>query len=475
VAEIKLGKNLLAGLTNTAWTAIINLAVVPFYLKYLGVEAYGLIGFFSVMQALLLFLDIGLAQTINREVARMSASGTMREASNLLHTLAVIYGIMAATVAVLIASLASPIANHWLQSSRINPDTLMQAVMLMGLVIACRWPIGLYQGALLGMQRMIMSSNINIVMVTIANLGAVAVLAFVSSAIEAFFAWQAGAALLHVATIRWAAWRAIGIEGARKFDFNELRRIWRFSVAIGGISISAVVLTYLDKILLSKLLSLEEFGLYMLATLVTSGLNVFVMPVFNVIYPRFSGLVVNGHTEQIVALYRLGSRTGDLKIATTVAPALALLGLASALHGMMFFPFALQLAYGETKLPIIINSILVIILVPLIIFFASSFGMIGGACARLLWSVLYLIIGVWITHRHLLKGLGVEWVFQDVGIPFLLTSLLGLAAFYTPNRAAFSPIENLIFGSVLALVALVLSLLLSRKSRQVILNFFRFR
>ena len=75
-----LGRNLLAGLANSIWSALLGLAVVPFYLKYLGIEAYGLIGFFVTTQALLQLLDMGMAPTINREVARCSASGNLQEA-----------------------------------------------------------------------------------------------------------------------------------------------------------------------------------------------------------------------------------------------------------------------------------------------------------------------------------------------------------------------------------------------------------
>lgn len=58
---MSLSRNLLAGLANSIWTALIGLAVVPLYLKYLGIEAYGLIGFFVTTQALLQLLDMGLA------------------------------------------------------------------------------------------------------------------------------------------------------------------------------------------------------------------------------------------------------------------------------------------------------------------------------------------------------------------------------------------------------------------------------
>src|SRR6266436_4512420 len=253
---MKLGRNLLAGIANSVWTAIVGLIVVPLYLKYLGIEAYGLIGFYTTTQVLLSLLDLGLAPTINREVARSSASGEFHEARNLLHTLGVVYWVTAGIIALVISALAPVIAKHWLQSSHITPPTLIRVIVLMGLVIACRWPIGLYQGALMGMQRLTVSSAVNIVMVTCGNLGAVAILAFVSPTIEAFFIWQAGVALLGAAAMRWAAWRVVGRVDTGKFDVNGLKRIWRFSAGMSGVAVSGIILMQLDKVLLSRMLSL---------------------------------------------------------------------------------------------------------------------------------------------------------------------------------------------------------------------------
>lgn len=476
-----MGRNLLAGLANSVWSAVIGLAVVPFYLKYLGIEAYGLIGFFVTTQAVLSVLDMGMAPTINREVARCSASGNLKEAGKLLHTLAVIYWCMAGAIALLILALAPLIADYWLQSKQLSPATISHAVMLMGLVVACRWPIGLYQGALIGAQCVTVSSGINMAMVSVGNLGAVMVLAFVSPTIEAFFIWQASVGLVYAITMRAAAWRIIGKTGRMSFDVDRLKSVWRFTAGMSGIALSATVLTQLDKVILSKTLGLEGFGHYMLAATVVGALYMLIMPVFNVIYPRLSALAAAEEVGKLTDLYRSGTRlfatvlfpvamllavfaedlvrvwTGNATVASSVAPVIALLSIGSALHGVMFIPYALQLAYGITRLPLTINMILMAILVPLIIFFALSYGVLGGAAAWLIFQVLYVFLGAWLTHRQLLKGVGILWLFNDVGIPFFLTSMAGVGAHYIVQQAEYSFSIKLMGGIILAYVAALLS------------------
>jgi len=478
---VTLGRNLIAGLASSIWSALIGLAVVPFYLKYLGIEAYGLIGFFVTTQAVLSLLDMGMAPTINREVARCSASGDLKEAGKLLHTLAVVYWVMAGVIALLILALAPLIAEYWLQSKQLSPQTISHAVMLMGLVVACRWPIGLYQGALIGAQRLTVSSGINMAMATIGSLGAVMVLALVSPTIEAFFIWQGCVGLVYALTMRSAAWRIIGEIDQPRFDVDKLKSIWRFTAGMSGIALSATVLTQLDRVILSKMLGLEEFGHYMIATAIAGGLYILIMPVFNVVYPRLSALAEAGEAGKLTDLYRSGTRllatvlfpvamllavfaedlvhiwTGNVAVASSVAPIIALLSIGSALHGVMFFPYALQLAYGITRLPLTINMILIVILVPLIVFFALTYGVLGGAMAWLIFQVLYVLLGTWLTHRQLLKGVGMLWLFRDCGIPFVLSFMAGIVVHYVVQQTGYSFSIKLMGGIMLAFVAALLS------------------
>lgn len=482
---MKLARNFLAGLANSVWSALIGLAVVPLYIKYLGIEAYGLIGFFVTMQAVLQLLDMGIAPTINREVARCSASGNLQEAGKLLHTLAVVYWSMAGAIALLIFVLAPLIAEYWLQSKQLSPQTILHAVMLMGLVIACRWPVGLYQGALIGAQRLVVASCINMAMVTISSLGALVVLAFISPTIEVFFIWQASIGVVHAAAMRWGAWRIIGRIRGNHFDVNALKNIWRFTAGMSGIALMGLIFSQMDKVLLSKMLGLEAFAHYMLASVVVAGLYVFVTPMYNIIYPRFSALVASGDIEKLGDSYKLYARslsivlfpaamtlvvfseelmliwTGNAEIAKAVAPLISLLAIGSALNGIMYIPHALQLAFGMTRLPLMINGVLMIIFFPLIIYLVLKFGALGGAIAWLLLHTLYVFLGTWFTHRYLLKGFAVKWLLSDLGVPLGLSLLVGMVAKYFSQDDTYSLYMKLAIGGGSGLFSVAAGILLT--------------
>lgn len=293
--------------------------------------------------------------------------------------------------------------------------------------------------------------------------------------------------------MRSAAWRIIGRPVRIRFDVDQLKSVWRFTAGMSGIALSATVLTQLDKVILSKMLGLEEFGHYMIATAIVGGLYFLIMPVFNVVYPRLSALAVTGDTGKLTDLYRLGTTllatmlfpiamllvvyaeelvriwTGNPAVASSVAPVIGLLAIGSALHGVMFFPYALQLAYGITRLPLTINMILIAILVPLIVFFTLTYGVFGGAMAWLIFQVLYVLLGTWLTHRQLLQGVGMLWLFRDVGIPFVLSSMAGIVAHYVIQQAGYTFSIKLIGGAMLAFVAALLSFAAFPKNFKIII------
>ena len=65
--------NILASYVSQIYLVIISIAILPIYMKYMGAEAYGLVGFFAMLQGLFSLLDFGLTPTISRQTAQYNA------------------------------------------------------------------------------------------------------------------------------------------------------------------------------------------------------------------------------------------------------------------------------------------------------------------------------------------------------------------------------------------------------------------
>lgn len=138
-------RNVIANFAGKAWAALMSLAFVPFYIKFLGIEAYGLIGFFLTLGAIFSLLDLGLGTTLNRKLAQLSLHpGEAREMRDLLRTLEIIYWIIGIAIGIAVVALAPFIAGHWIKSQQLSADSVAQAVAMMGIAIACQWPLALY-------------------------------------------------------------------------------------------------------------------------------------------------------------------------------------------------------------------------------------------------------------------------------------------------------------------------------------------
>ncbi len=222
---------------------------------------------------------------------------------HLLRTLELIYLIIGIVIGATIAALAPFIANHWIKSEQLPVATVTHAVVMMGVAIACHWPLALYSGGLMGLQKQVVSNTITSLIATVRNFGAVVVIWQVSSTIEAFFAWQLAVSLAETVLTRFLLRRYLPIAPqSPHFRVRLLNDLWRFAAGITGISLLSVILTQLDKVILSKVLSLEAFAYYNLAWRVASGLYYLVSPINTAFFPRFAQLAAVDDKDELARL-----------------------------------------------------------------------------------------------------------------------------------------------------------------------------
>jgi O-antigen/teichoic acid export membrane protein len=440
-----LKKNIAANFGGGVWTGLMNLVFVPLYIHFLGIEAYGLIGIFATLLGMFALLDMGLSSTLNREMARLSVQeGKSREMRDFVRTLEILYWLAGLLISVAVIALSPFIAYHWVKAEHLSPQTVQTAIMIMGLAVAFQWPMGFYSGGLMGLQRQVLLNVINVVMATFRGLGAVLILWLVSPTVLAFFLWQIVISIVQTGLVVFFLWRSLPpAPEAPHFRLELLRNIWRFAAGMTGIIVTSTILTQTDKIILSRMLSLKVFGYYTLAGVVAMSLCRFIAPVFSATYPRLTNLVALGDKDGIINLYHKSAQlmsvlilpaalvvalfSKDLLLLWTRSPETAahtymlvsLLVMGTAIWGLINIPYALQLAYGWTRLSFYVNLVSVLLLVPLIIVLTKWYGVVGAASVWVMLNIGYLTFDIQIMHRRLLPAEKWRWYVEDVGRPFL--------------------------------------------------------
>jgi O-antigen/teichoic acid export membrane protein len=445
----RLQLNLLSNFAGQGWAALMSLAFVPLYIKFLGIEAYGLIGFYAMLQAAIQILDLGLTQTMNREMARYSAlPEKSSEARDFVRTLEIGYWAIGILVGAIVLAISPFIASHWIKSGSLPIKTVQHAVITMGFLTALQWPLSFYEGGLLGLQKQILYNSIKIGMSTLSSFGAVFILWIISPTITSFFSWQIIVSALHVSLFTFFLWHSLPArEQKPMFNINLVKNIWKFAAGISGITVTAIILTQLDKMILSKLLPLDKFGYYTLAGVVSNFIPfIIVNPVFNALFPRFTSLIAVEDSTTLTVLYHQGTQlmatlvlpvacvlsffsfdilfvwTGNAATANASSPIVSILVIGMALNALMTLPYGLQLSHGWTSIGLRINIFLIITLVPCIYVMATRYGAIGAALVWVTMNSIYMVIGVPLTHRRILRGEMLRWFIKDI-LPPLVAAL----------------------------------------------------
>lgn len=488
-----LQKNITANFLGTLCSAVLGLVFIPVYIKFLGMEAFGLIGFFVTLQNLFIILDLGLGSTLNRELARLSVlEHKAQEMRDLLRTLEVPFWLVALIIGATVIMLAPFCAYHWLKLEKLAPVTAQRTIMIMGVALALQWPFSLYSGGLQGLQKQVLFNILAISVALCRGLGAVIILWRISPTVEAFFIWQIFISAAQTGVTAFFLWRSLPRHAARPvFRTNLLRQIWRFAVGVSGISILGTILTQLDKVILSKMLSLEAFGYYILAYTLAVNLNRLVTPIAIAAYPHFTSLISIDAREQLVKVYHQCAQvlsvfvipaalvialfskeiillwTQNLTIAEQTYKIASVLVIGTALNGLMNIPYMLQLASGWTNLGFYVNLVAVLLLAPLVILFANWFGALGTAAVWVILNSGYILVDIPLMHKRLLPSEKMRWYKEDIGWPFLV-ALLVAGTFRLLAPSGTGMILQLVWVAMASGATLVITAFATARTREVL-------
>lgn len=464
--------NVISSLGAGAWAALVGIMVLPAYLRFLGMESFGLVGFILTLQGWFLLLDLGLSPTASREMARFSGGRySAQEIRDLFASLERVYLLIALVLGCALIAGSGWIARDWLQLRSLDVDSAARSLALMSGMVAAQWMATLYRSALNGLQRQVWLGGFTVLMVAARALVTLATLAWFSPRLEAFVLAQG--ICYAVETIGLRAYLGRRLPRLRgRFDAAALRQVWRFAAGLTAITAVATVLNQLDKLLLARLLPLEEFGHVSLAMTVVGALSIVVTPVFNAAYPRLSELVAAGAGDEIAREYHVLSEitsvillpvavtlfllapqavyawTGDRHVSSVVAPLISAWIIGTALNGIMHVPYALQLANGWVRLSLTLNICAAAAIVPAIVVLVPRHGAIAAGWVWAAVNFFYFTVGTALMHVRILPHEWVRWYVRDVGLPLGAAVMAG--GIWAAIMASLGPLDRIASGAGVA-------------------------
>lgn len=404
-------RNIIANFLSTLWTGIIGFLFIPLYVRYLGPESYGLVGLLITIQAWMTLLDMGLMQTLSREMARYDPSRNQAdEIHDLLKSVVIIYAAVGGIACIAICLGADQIVWHWLNIENLSANVAIDAIRLIGVIIFLSWITALYKSAITGLQKQVWLSWSNTVFATLRGVGVLAILAWVSPTIQAFFLYLCFICLAELVVVRKRLRQYLPHPPSPpKFSLKALRSVWRFAFGVTVVTMLGVCLSQIDRILITKMLPLHEFGYYMMAMAVVSVIGMIYSPISRAVFPVFASLAKDDMQHELAKAYHKYSQlvalvavpvaivmslfaeqflmlwTRDAEIVGAISTVLSIYVIGTLLNGFMQLPALMFYAHGKTKLPIYVNLISILILTPSLYFSLMYMGMVGAA---IVWAAL---------------------------------------------------------------------------------------
>ena len=485
---MSLKRNILASYASQIYVTLVGILILPLYLKYMGAEAYGLVGFFTMLQAWFNLLDMGLTPTVARETARFRGGATdALSYRRLLRALQLIFFAVALLGGGAMFVFSGLIADGWLKVQTLPLAQVQLALQLMAVGVALRWMSGLYRGCISGSERLVWLGGFNAFVATLRFVGVLPVLIWVGHSPAVFFTYQLLVAVIELAGLAAKAYvlfpavpqgQQLGWSPASLFA--PIKPVLKFSLTIAFTSSVWVMVTQTDKLVLSKLLPLADYGYFTLAVLAASGVMLISGPISGALLPRMARLQAEGNEAGLISLYRKATQmvaviaipacmllvffseqvlwawTDDAHAAARAAPVLRLYALGNGFLTLAAFPYYLQFAKGDLKLHLIGNAVFLLLLTPSLVWATWQYGATGAGYAWLGANAVYFFAWVPMVHMRFVKGLHRNWLIHDLGGIVVLSSTLAaaVAAVVSWSSERFLLIASLLgIGAILMLIS----------------------
>ena len=484
-----------ASYASQTYTAIIGIALIPLYLRYLGAEAFGLVGFYAAIQVWFGLLDAGMTPAVAREFSKFRAGVT-----SLDHCWRLLFGLEHVFLALAILLLSAGwfgsdwVAANWLNPQALDPSSVADCIVLMTALGGIRLISSLYLGVGVALEQQLLISGLSAGFATLRSVGVVLFMAYASATPVAFFSYVTAATALELLAYRHVVYRTLKPSGRlpRTTDLSALRSVSRLAGAVAFLSIVWISVSQVDRLLLSHFLSLDQFGYFSLAVSVAGSVSLLLVPLGQIVQPRLTILATQERQAEFLGFFSLATQlitallvgvvgtialfpepllwawTGDDSVARQAGPILALYALGNSLAGLLSLAYFFQLSQGNIRLHILANVFLALFWIPAAVVVAGRFGAIGTGMLWMLANLLLVLIWLPFVFSRLAPALSWRWLVLDVTVVALPALPLFPILVLVESRLELGRAGTAVFLAGCAFLVAVVCALAGGRSRQLV-------
>lgn len=414
--------NILANYLGTAVVALAPLLALPWYWSALGPQQYSLVGFVTMLQALMGIVDAGTGQALVREFAgHTPVRGGRRDSALVLLGFERVYWAFGMAMAVAVLLLSKPVASHWLMLEGLPLSTGVQAVCGAGALFAAQFPGSVYRSLLIGINAQVQLNAVMLAGALLRHAGGVLVV-HIWPSIPAYLAWHVSIGLLETLARRQLAWHATGVDRSTlRWNFGCLLPFWKTVASLTGAAWLGALTVQIDKVILSKMVSVQQFGYYTIAASLAIGALQLVYPLVQAVMPRavrlrddpvglhrFSirllGLFAACVTSGALLFAALGERLlafwiRDAEAAAMIHPVLSVLLVGTALNALYNVGYIYWLVVDKVDRLLKVNLAALLLSMAIIPPLVLRFGIVGAAFGWLTINMIGFIASLeWLQH-----------------------------------------------------------------------------
>jgi len=449
--------NSVANIASRLWSMLSTVVFLPLYLVYLGEEVYGLVTMFATLQAAMSLLGLGLSSTLRREFSLGDESDDNKEYKRkLLISVEIIYYIACIISIVVLYYLSEEISNVWLAENTLSTDLVSKAITLMGVSIALQMLSNLWHGCLLGLNHQVKANVYQILFSLIKNFLAIVACYYYKNIIIYYYVFIV-VDVLYCIILRISTGRYL-VNSIRKAwrlsDMKLIKGVWKYAAGIFSISILSLLLTQLDKIILSHYLPLRQIGAYnsmftmgSLSRVLSTGVSAAVLTEFSQLYSSkdnkqleenyisiwksvacFTACVVTYvafFAETIMIVWTKNDFYADS--ARICAPYL-MVGIGAV--ALQEIPYSYLLAKGRTRINIILGVATLPIYGISCLFAIKSHGMLGASIVYAIVFSAHTIVYLAMANKGVSNKREVNKVYQSIFISIVVSSVFAALTKY---------------------------------------------